>query len=206
MSESTRNPWKLVTIGLILAGATAAINTWVVAKRAPQGAPPSPTAVSEKRAGGGGPSQAVAKRPGTAAPTRPAVPSSQVADLPLQVSVFKNPPASDAGAGPPRPAGAVPSQAAIEECNRYAGTPPSQRDKLVEIAKDAAIGGAATAAVGAAAGAIAGGGKGAGKGAAIGGIVGVAAGTLYGINENRKADEEYQRAYASCMRARGYTN
>jgi hypothetical protein len=92
----------------------------------------------------------------------------------------------------------------IDQCNRYAAAPPSQRDKIIEVAKDAAIGGAATAAVGAAAGAIAAGGKGAGKGAAIGGIVGVAAGSLYGINENRKADAEYQAAYGKCMHARGY--
>jgi hypothetical protein len=105
-----------------------------------------------------------------------------------------------------QPASAVPSQATISDCNRYASAPPSDRDKYWEIGKDAVIGGVATAAIGAAAGAIADGGKGAGKGAAIGGIVGVAAGTLYGINENRKADAAYQNAYATCMRSRGYTS
>jgi len=62
------------------------------------------------------------------------------------------------------------------------------------------------AAVGAAGGAIADGGKGAGKGAAIGGVVGAGGGTLYGLNENRKQDQQYRAAYASCMRSRGYTS
>ncbi len=48
-------------------------------------------------------------------------------------------------------------------------------------------------------------GRGAGKGAAIGGLLGAAAGTLYGINENRKADEAYPAACATCTRSRGYT-
>ena len=59
---------------------------------------------------------------------------------------------------------------------------------------------------GAGGGAIAGGGKGAGKGAAIGGLVGAGAGTLYGLNENKKHDERYRDAYGACMRSRGYTS
>lgn len=114
---------------------------------------------------------------------------------------------SGGGGGGSQPAtGAVPSQAVISDCNRYASAPPSDRDKYLEIGKDALIGGIGTAAVGAAAGAIADGGKGAGKGAAIGGILGAVGGTLYGINENRKADEAYRTAYAHCMRARGYAS
>jgi hypothetical protein len=46
---------------------------------------------------------------------------------------------------------------------------------------------------------------GAGMGAPFGGVVGAGAGTLYGLNENRRHDERYRDAYASCMRARGYT-
>ncbi len=99
---------------------------------------------------------------------------------------------------------AVPTQADIQACNRYASAHVGERDKNWEVAKDALIGGAATAGLGAAAGAIADGGKGAGKGAAIGGIVGVAGGALYGINENQKHDEAYRAAYAGCLRARGY--
>ena len=41
-------------------------------------------------------------------------------------------------------------------------------------------------------GAIAGGGSGAGKGAAIGGLIGVAAGTLYGLNENKRGTAGYE--------------
>ena len=32
-----------------------------------------------------------------------------------------------------------------------------------------------------------------------------ACGTLYGLNENRRSDEQYREAYARCMRASGYT-
>lgn len=102
----------------------------------------------------------------------------------------------------------TPSKNAIEACNRYAaseaGAKRDTRDKTVEVVKDGAIGAAVGAAVGAAGGAIADGGKGAGKGAAIGGVVGAGGGTLYGLNENRKQDENYRNAYGACMRARGY--
>jgi hypothetical protein len=104
----------------------------------------------------------------------------------------------------------TPSKNTIEACNRYAaaeaGTKRDTKDKTVEIVKDGAIGAAVGAAVGAAGGAIADGGKGAGKGAAIGGLVGAGAGSLYGLNENRKSDEKYRAAYSACMRARGYTS
>jgi hypothetical protein len=105
---------------------------------------------------------------------------------------------------------ATPSKSAIEACNRYAaaeaGGKKDTQDKTVEVVKDGAIGAALGAAVGAAGGAIADGGKGAGKGAAIGGLVGAGAGTLYGLNENKKSDERYRAAYSSCMRSRGYSS
>jgi hypothetical protein len=105
---------------------------------------------------------------------------------------------------------ATPSKNAIEACNRYAaseaGAKRDTKDKTVEVVKDGAIGAAVGAAVGAAGGAIADGGKGAGKGAAIGGLVGAGAGSLYGLNENKKSDEKYRAAYSSCMRARGYSS
>jgi hypothetical protein len=105
---------------------------------------------------------------------------------------------------------ATPSKNAIEACNRYAaseaGAKKDTKDKTVEVVKDGAIGAALGAAVGAAGGAIADGGKGAGKGAAIGGLVGAGAGSLYGLNENKKSDEKYRAAYGSCMRARGYSS
>jgi len=92
----------------------------------------------------------------------------------------------------PRPMATVPPQAAIEKCNQYAATPPSQRDKTIGVVKDAAIGGVGGAAVGAAGGAIAGGGRGAGTGAAIGGLVGAVGGTLYGLNDVHKNNQEYR--------------
>ena len=98
----------------------------------------------------------------------------------------------------------VPTQAAVDACNRYATSQAGDRDKTAEVVKDAAVGAVVGAAVGAAGGAIAGGGKGAGKGAAIGGVVGVGGGSLYGLNENKKHDELYRDAYARCMSSRGY--
>jgi hypothetical protein len=100
----------------------------------------------------------------------------------------------------------TPSQSAIDECNRQAASQAGQKDKTMEVVKDAAIGAVVGAAVGAAGGAIADGGKGAGKGAAIGGVVGAGGGTLYGLNENKKQDERYRAAYSSCMRGRGYSS
>jgi hypothetical protein len=103
-------------------------------------------------------------------------------------------------------ASAAPSSNAIAACNKYAASEAGTKDKTMEVVKDGAIGAVVGAAVGAAGGAIAGGGKGAGKGAAIGGVVGAGGGTLYGLNENKKHDERYRAAYASCMRARGFTS
>lgn len=112
------------------------------------------------------------------------------------------------GGGLARPvvASSVPTQAAMDTCNRQAAAQAPERDKTLEVVKDAAIGAVVGAAVGAAGGAIAGGGKGAGKGAAIGGVVGAGGGTLYGLNDNRRHDEQYRAAYASCMRSRGYVS
>src|SRR5919108_1483389 len=98
----------------------------------------------------------------------------------------------------------APTASAVEACNKYAASEVGSNDKTMEVVKDGAIGAVVGAAVGAAGGAIAGGGKGAGKGAALGGVVGAGGGTLYGLNENKKHDERYRAAYASCLRARGY--
>ncbi len=179
MAESSYNPWKFVTIGILLVVVTAGVTALVVSKWGSSEAPRATPAQSGKGSGAGG----AASRAGGASPV------SQPAAAPVA-----------------QPAGTVPPQAVINDCNRYASAPPSDRDKLLEVAKDAAIGGVGTAAVGAAAGAIAAGGSGAGKGAAIGGIVGAVGGALYGINENRKTDEAYRNAYAHCMRVRGYAS
>jgi hypothetical protein len=100
---------------------------------------------------------------------------------------------------------AAPTQETIAACNRYAATQVGEQDKTKEVVKDAAIGAVVGAAVGATGGAVTDGGKGAGKGAAIGGLLGAGGGTLYGLNENKKNDEQYRAAYGSCMRSRGHT-
>jgi hypothetical protein len=176
MTEGTWNPWKLTTIGLALVLATALVTGIVVANW---------TGVASDRQA----EQAPAPSPRAKA-VQPA-PAPRVAAAPVA-------PARPAPATP-----AVPAQSVIEECNRIA-TQPTTKDKTVEVVKDAAVAAVVGAAVGAAGGAIADGGRGAGKGAAIGGVVGAGAGTLYGLNENRKNDQRAREAYAACMRARGY--
>ena len=99
----------------------------------------------------------------------------------------------------------LPSQAVIDACNRQAAQAAPQ-SKTTVLVKDGAIGAVVGAAVGAAGGAIVDGGSGAGKGAVIGGVLGAGGGALYGVNENRKTDERYRAAYASCMRSRGYAS
>jgi hypothetical protein len=109
-------------------------------------------------------------------------------------------------AAPQSMAQATPSRSIIESCNKQAAQQVGTQNKTAEVVKDAAIGAVVGAAVGAAGGAIADGGKGAGKGAAIGGLVGAGGGTLFGLNETRKHDEQYRDAYARCMRSRGYAS
>ena len=127
-------------------------------------------------------------------------PAQQIASTPAPTRSAAAPAATT-----PRPTATVPPQATIAKCNQYAATPPSQRDKTIAVLKDTGIGGVGGAAVGAAGGAIAGGGKGAGTGAAIGGLVGAVGGTLYGLNEVHKNNQEAQAAYARCMQAHGQT-
>jgi len=100
---------------------------------------------------------------------------------------------------------ALPSQTVIDACNQQAAQAVPQ-SKTTELVKDGAIGAVVGAAVGAAGGAIVDGGSGAGKGAVIGGVLGAGGGALYGVNENRKSDERYRTAYASCLRSRGYAS
>jgi hypothetical protein len=119
-------------------------------------------------------------------------------------SPFRTAPRSATTASSPAPTPAVPTQSIIATCNQRAASQVPSRDKTLDTVKEGAIGAVAGAAVGAAGGAIAGGGSGAGKGAAIGGLVGAGGGTLYGLNENRKHDEQYREAYSACMRSHGY--
>jgi hypothetical protein len=179
--EGSWNPWKLTAIGLALVMVTALVTGMVVASWS--GRDDDRQALESAPAPAPAPAKAVAPQQPAASPRLAAAPA---------------PKAPAAPAAPTRPTASV-----IEECNRVASQ-PTTKDKTVEVVKDAAIAAVVGAAVGAAGGAIADGGKGAGKGAAIGGVVGAGAGTLYGLNENRKSDERAREAYAACMRARGY--
>jgi hypothetical protein len=179
MVEDRSNMWKMIAVGVVVAGVTAVITGVVVANRVgvSRDAQVAPSAA---------PSAVVSPPPVAQAPAPP--PLEPVA------------PAARKG---------VPSQAVVAQCNRVAsnvsGPERTRNDKIIEAAKDAGIGALGGAAVGALGGAIADGGKGAGKGALIGGGVGAGAGTLYGIYDNKKHDERYRSAYADCMRSKGYT-
>jgi len=96
----------------------------------------------------------------------------------------------------------VPSQIEVEACQAYA----QQRtgDKTTDRVKEVAIGGVVGAGAGAAGGSVADGDSGDGKGAAIGGLVGATAGTSYGLNDTTRHDAQYQTAYRSCLRQKGY--
>jgi hypothetical protein len=172
--DGSWNPWKMTAIAMALVVVTALVTTVVVANW--KGRATEPPAV-----GAASPAMQASSAPAPAPPT---------------------PPAPAATHDQPKPALSL--QAAVDACNRYAASRTAHRDKTVEVVKDGAIGGAIGAAVGAASGAIAGGGEGAGKGAGIGGLVGIGGGVLYGLNENKKHDEHYRRAYAGCMRSHGH--
>ena len=181
MSDSGwNNPWKLTAIGMALVVVTALVTGLVVAQWS--GAP------ADRSTAGRAQAPAVIPTAPRAEPAPAAPPARRTV--------------SDAA---PHPASAVPTQAAVEACHQAAASQVGQRNKTTEVVKDGAIGAVAGAAIGAAGGAIAGGGKGAGTGAAIGGLVGAGGGSLYGLNENQKHDEQYRAGYSSCMRGRGYT-
>jgi hypothetical protein len=176
------NPWKLTSIGMAVAIVSALVTGLVVANwtGSDRAAQEQKTAVQEQK---------------TAVQDQKA--AAQEQKTPHKTQAMQTHVASAPG---------VPSQSAVDACNKYAASEAGSKDKTMEVVKDGAIGAVVGAAVGAAGGAIAGGGKGAGKGAAIGGIVGAGGGTLYGLNENKKNDERYRAAYANCMRARGFTS
>jgi len=175
MADQGSNPWKLTAIGTVLTVVTAIVTGVVVANWS------GGTVVEHKAE-----TPSVATRP--AATARPGASATPATPAPVVAQPASPPP-----------------QSAIDSCNQHAAAQSSQRSNTKEIVIDGAIGAVAGAAVGAAGGAIAGGGSGAGKGAAIGGVLGAGGGALYGVNENRKNDVHYRDAYASCMRARGYT-
>jgi hypothetical protein len=177
-----RNPWKLATIGMALVGTTALGTglTTAYVLRSPATADAQETVTAPRTATE---LRMAAIRPAVA--TRAVTPA--VTTTP--VATAATPPVTPVSTTVPAPA----------EC-------ATGGDRAMRIAKPGVVGALLGAGLGAAGGAIADGGKGAGKGAAIGGIVGAGAGSLYGLNENRKSDEKYRAAYSSCMRARGYSS
>ena len=174
------NPWKLTAIGMALVVVTALVTGLVVAQWSGS---PADRKVAEPAQPG----------PTTAPPARRA---ESAVPAPTQRVV---------SASAPQSVSTVPTQVAVEACHREAAVQVGPRNKTTEVVKDGAIGAVAGAAIGAAGGAIAGGGRGAGTGAAIGGLVGAGGGSLYGLNDNQKHDQQYREAYAACMRARGHT-
>jgi hypothetical protein len=73
--------------------------------------------------------------------------------------------------------GALATREVVAACNRHAAAQVSERSKTEGVARDAADGGG----------------------------VGAGGGALYGVNENKRRDERYRDAYATCMRSLGYT-
>jgi hypothetical protein len=197
MANESVNYWKFATIGILLVGATVGATLLVVGRDSKTGSPDAQTAQA---------SEPVlfdehARIPGKMAPVEPQQ-GTRVAHSSRNTSgsLPPPPPYPPQAAYPPQPA--YPPQSVMDACNRYANQQVSS--KAENVLKNAALGAAIGAAVGAAGGAIAAGGSGAGKGAAIGGVTGVAGGTLYGLNESKSRDAQYQAAYASCMHSKGY--
>lgn len=215
MSNEAVNYWKFATIGILLVGASVASTLFITGRDSDSGLEPAASVAQTEAVSPAGEapvsetgkkSVVSAPEPPQAAQAAPEPPKrARVAQSNQNTAVAVPPPPSYAppAAYPPQPVrSSYPSQAVMNECNRYASE--QVNSKAEEVLKNAALGAALGAAVGAAGGAIAGGGKGAGKGAAIGSITGVAGGTLYGLNETKSHDGQYQAAYSSCMRAKGY--
>ena len=200
MSNESVNYWKFATIGILLVGATVAA-TLMVTGGDSKTEPTSSTAQVDETPIADAAGKAVVPDPVVkeAAPVGRNARAAQ-SSRSASAAVPPPPPSSPQPAYPSQ--SAYPPQSVMEACNKYANE--QVNSKTEEVLKNAALGAAIGAAVGAAGGAIAGGGKGAGKGAAIGGVTGVAGGTLYGLNETRSRDGQYEAAYSSCMRSKGY--
>jgi hypothetical protein len=215
MSNEAVNYWKFATIGILLVSASVASTLFITGRDSDSETEPAASVAQTEAASpvGETPVSEAEKKPVASTPepaqTAQAAPEppkrSRVTQSNQNTAAAVPPPPSYAppAAYPPQPVRSpYPPQSVMNECNRYASE--QVNSKAEEVLKNAALGAALGAAVGAAGGAIAGGGKGAGKGAAIGSITGVAGGTLYGLNETKSHDGQYQGAYSSCMRAKGY--
>src|SRR5881396_3441830 len=135
------NLWKLTAIAMVLVTSTAVVTGLVVAywsgsaperglKQAAVSSPPAPPQAPSRQ------------------PTAPA-PQSRASTVPRQVTAKPQPAVSPQPAATPQPAPRVPTQEAIDACNRYAAEQAGLQDKAMPVAKDAVIGAVAGAAVGA---------------------------------------------------------
>src|SRR5207244_654622 len=134
------NLWKLTAIAMVLVTATAVVTGLVVAywsgsaperglKHAAVSSPPAPPQAPSRQ------------------PTAPA-PQSRASTVPRQVAAKPEPAVSPQPAVTPQPAPRVPTQEAIDACNRYAAAQAGQQDKAMQVAKDAVIGAVAGATLG----------------------------------------------------------
>jgi hypothetical protein len=154
-----RNPWKLATIGIAIAGTTALgsglTTAWMLRPATEAQAQPAPTATAQ-------PAVRYVTTPGAAA--TPAVARSTV-------STRVTPAAAPA---PTK----VAATTVAADCD-------TGGERAMRIAKPGVIGALLGAGLGAGGGAIADGGKGAGKGALIGGLAGAALGAGYGAYKTK---------------------
>jgi len=105
------NPWKLTAIGLALVMVTAVVTGMVVANWT--GSPSSQQAADSK----------------PAAPIATSRSAAQPSALPRTAAVTNTPPApAPTAVAPAHPA--VPSEAAIDACNRAAASAPSTKDTV----------------------------------------------------------------------------
>jgi hypothetical protein len=141
------SPWSVTVLGLVFVMATALVTGLVVANW--PGSSQEPELIRQAPAA-----------------TRPWPPTRSVSVMPAAAPIARSEPV----------AVAVPTEEAVQACNRRAADEARDPDRTEPVVK-----GAASASVAAAEG-----------------------GTLYGLDESRRNDEKYRAAYSSCMRARGY--
>jgi hypothetical protein len=141
------NPWGVTAVGLVFVMATAVVTGLVVANWPGLGQAPEPMRQAP-------------------AATRPWPPTRSVSVKPVAAPIARRVPVAIA----------VPTEEAVQACNRRAADEAGDPAGTEQVVKDAA-----SVSVAAAGG-----------------------GTLYGLDESRRNDEKYRAAYSRCMRARGY--
>lgn len=141
------NPWGVTALGLVVVMATALVTGLVVANWSGSSQEPEP----------------IRQVPAAA---RPWPPARNVSVMPAASPIARTEPVAIV----------VPTEEAVQACNRRAAEEAGDPVRAEQVVKDGASGGRAAA----------------------------QGGALYGLNESRRNDEKYRAAYSSCMRARGY--